>query len=53
MRENLVRHSVGRYCREMIRITKNLNDRENPQGRLEDRFKRMDKGYKIWKAINI
>jgi len=35
MRERLVKRSVGSYRREMIMITKNLNDRENPQGRLE------------------
>ena len=36
MRERLVKRSVGSYRREMIMITKNLNDRENPQGRLKN-----------------
>lgn len=35
MRERLVKLSVGSYRREMITITKNLKDRDNPQGRLE------------------
>ena len=38
MRERLVKRSVGSYRREMIMITKNLNDRENPQGRLENSY---------------
>ena len=35
MRETLVKHSVGYYRREMIANPKNLNDRDNPQERLE------------------
>jgi len=37
MRERLVRRLVGYYFRERIANPKNLNDRENPQGRLEKR----------------
>ena len=40
MREHLVRLLVGFYRRKMIAKTKNPKDRENPQGRLEDRFKK-------------
>ena len=36
MRESLVKSLVGFYRREMIAKTKNLKNRENPQGRLEN-----------------
>ena len=38
MREHLVKSLVGFYRREMIAKTKNLKNRENPQGRLENYF---------------
>ena len=38
MRERLDRLLVGSYFRERIMITKNPKDRDNPQGRLENRF---------------
>ena len=35
MRERLVRRLVGYHPRKKMANPKNLNDRENPQGRLE------------------
>lgn len=50
MRETLVKHSVGYYRREMVANPKNLNDRDNPQERLELSYFRKVTNKKIYKV---